>query len=77
VRKAAARLVYLVNDEDQLGGTDPVDVSGGPNSASITQAVERPQIERPQAPLQYHLGQVHIHKFFMRLPLLCCNVYTP
>jgi hypothetical protein len=51
VSHAAARLVYLVNDEDQMGGTDPVDVSGGPNSAYITQAVERPQIERPQARL--------------------------
>jgi hypothetical protein len=43
-----------------LDHTDPLDLSGGPNIAEITQTVASPQTECPQANMQYHLGYVDI-----------------
>jgi hypothetical protein len=43
-----------------VGHTDTVDLGGGPDSAEITQPVARPQTECPLAPMQNHLGYVHI-----------------
>jgi len=61
-----------VKDKKPLAHTDPVDLSGGPNIAEITQTVACPQTECPPAPVQYHLGHVHIRISLLSGPCLFC-----